>query len=708
MLSVGNFALSFSSGAGWVIAGVFILLAFSLFYYRFTIPPVTNKLKYVLILLRFLSVALIFMLLFAPELSYIKVKKVKPVNMVFIDNSHSMVKTDSARTREKIVKLIKKLNESGKFIPEFYLFDKSIGKFNPANTDSLAFNGKATNFELLFNKIKAVEESASNVVIISDGNPTEGVVPDNFSENISIPVYTVGVGDSTIPPNIEIGHVLTNRTIYKGEKATAEISVLSTGIKKSENSISLFLNGRLVKRKNIRLTPNGIVKARLSFTAGKIGLNRLLVVVGKFENEKNIADNRKLIYINVLKKKKKILLVTSSPSADYEFIKRALMSDSNFVVSDFVYYSEKEQISYGALKRSADSADVLFLLNFPTAETPAKMWDLVSSVINNGKPFYLQISAQTDLRKVKGISGELPFRFKSISKSFLNAEPARSGKSALINEFTGNSFEDIWDNLPPVEFVKTDLLISPAATSLLNIKKGRETLNFPMLISGRSPVKSLVLFAEGIWKWKLKIDLNNSMFFNSLFVNSAKWLINKKNKGRVKVYLSKSSFKRNEKVYVTAEVFDKLYNHADNAEVSGVITKGKSKVKIAFGKEKHGLYEAAIPGLPSGNFTISVKAQTGNETVTGKSKFTVEKFDAENLDIPMNINYLKRISKETGGKFVFLEKSNEIVDLLNKKSGIIELKKMERITLFPSEYLLIFIIFTFSAEWFLRKRKSLI
>ncbi len=708
MFGAGNFSLSFSSGSGWVILGVLILLAFSVFYYRYTIPPLSNKFKYTLILLRFIGVALIFILLFAPELSYVKTVKVKPVNIVFIDNSNSMVRADSVKRRKEIIKLIKDFHESGKFSSKFFLFDKSLRALNPLTPDSLTFKGRATNYELLFNKIKDVEESASNVVIISDGNPTEGIVPNNFSENISVPVYTVGVGESALPPNVEIGRVITNRTLYKGEKSSVEIAVLSSGIQSGVSSASLYLNGRLADRKKIILNSAGIVKTRLSFTPKKIGINRLTVVVRKLKTEKNIADNRKLIYVNVLKKKKKIFLATSSPSSDFEFIKRALISDSNFVVRDFVEYSKEEQISYGTFKREMDSSEVLFLHNFPTAETSPKLWGIVFSAIKNGKPFYLQITAQTDLKKLDAINEELPFRFKSYSKSYLNVQPAPSGNSTLLKELSGTAFEEFWEKLPPAEYVKTNLFISPAAGILLYIKKGNEKLNFPMMISSGSPVKSLVLFADGIWKWKLKVDLNGSMFFNSFFVNSAKWLCNNKNKDRVKVYLSRSAYKKNEKVYVTAEVFDKLYNHAENAAVTGLISDGKQKFNVVFQKEKAGLYAAEFSGLSAGKYTVSVKAKIGEDVVSGKGKFTVEKFDAEKIDIPMNKNYLSRISQETGGKFIPLANGVKLADLLNRKSKIIRLKKKGRISLFPSEYLLIFIIFIFSAEWFLRKRKSLI
>ncbi len=707
MFGAENFSFSFSAGAGWIILGTLILLGFSIYYYRFTIPPVSSKLKTLLILLRFIALVSIFILLFAPELFLVKTLQVKPLNVVFVDNSNSMVRNDSIKTRERILSLLNDFQSAKNFDSKILLFDKSVNEVNLFSSDSLRFNGKATNYERLFNKIENVEDSASNIIIISDGNPTEGSVPTNFSEKISTPIFTVGVGDSILPPNVELGHIVTNHTVYKGEKTFVDVAVLSSGIKSETGFVSLYLNGRFVEKKKILFTSDGFVKIRLSYKPVRIGINSLRIAVGKSESEKNFSDNIKQLYVRVLKKKKNVLLLTSSPDFDFEFIKRALLSDSNLVVKDFVKYSDKQSVSFGAIKQNVDSSDVLFLINFPTHETSEKIWSIVSAAIKNGKPFYLQVTAEADLSRISQLREELPFRFKSFTKSYFPAQPAVVMKADPIFSSSGIYSEDIWNNLSPVDYVKTNISISSAASTLLEIKKGNKRLNFPLLISAASPVKSFTLFADGIWKWKLKTDLNQIGFFDSFFVNSVKWLTNRKNEGRVKVYLSKSAYKKNESVFITAEVFDKLFNHSENAEVTGIISNGEFRSKIIFRGRNRGLYETSVSNIPVGKYNVKVKAKIGDEVVSGKAKFSVERFDAEKINNPMNKNYLFTISNETGGKFYNIENAKKLVNTLDDESKVRVKKKIEEVDLFPSDYLLIFIIFTFSVEWILRKRKSL-
>ncbi len=703
-----DFSLTFSTGGIWIFAGVLLLFLISWYYYKLTVPPVSKPLKYTLIFLRFIGITLIFILLFSPKINYTVKKKVLPINYIFVDNSVSMVNRDSVKREKEVKAILQKLTSDEKFKSEIFLFDKRVHPFFSTDFDSIRFNGNTTNFERLFNKINSVEDSVANIVLITDGNPTEGMSPNNEIRNISIPVFTVGIGDTATPPNIEIGHLLTNRTVYKGNQTPVEVSVLSTGVEQREVFLSIFVNGKLSAKQKIVLNPEGITKTKLSYTPEKLGVNRLKVVVGRVKGESSFADNSKMIYVNVLKKKKQILFITSSPSSDFEFAKRAVLSDSNYSVSQVIEYSKLQQIDFNAVSNSVSSAESIFLINFPTSETDSKLWRIISSAINKGKPYFLQISSLTDIPRLQKMGANLPLQFTGKKKIVLKAQPVLTQRLNPLFEFPFGSPEEIWNTLPPINFVKTDVKISKASSTLLAINVSGKRLDFPMLISSNSPDKSLILFAEGFWKWKLSTSLENAPFFDSFFINSVKWLTNRTNKGRVNVYLSKEKFNRNETVYAGVEVFDKLYNSATNAYVTGTITDGKSKSEVIFNEKMSGLFEAKISKLLPGKYSLNVVAKRGNEIIKGKANFTVTNFNSEKLNLPVNKNFLSEIARETDGRFVLGSKADEILQILNQNSFIYDKKNVVSLLLFPSEYLLFFIIFTFAVEWFLRKIKSLL
>ena len=80
--------------------------------------------------------------------------------------------------------------------------------------------------------------------------------------------------------------------------------------------------------------------------------------------------------MNVLSNKIKVLLLASSPSADLTFIKNSLARDENIEVNSIVQISRDkflDKLNYQKL----DSADVLFLIGFPSDATPEELLNRV-------------------------------------------------------------------------------------------------------------------------------------------------------------------------------------------------------------------------------------------------------------------------------------------------------------------------------------------
>src|SRR5215510_5325626 len=90
---------------------------------------------------------------------------------------------------------------------------------------------------------------------------------------------------------------------------------------------------------------------------------------------------------------------------------------------------------------------------------------------------------------------------------------------------------------------------------------------------------------------------------------------------------------------------------------------------------------------------------------TATTNFLVTERSREFHDAAQNVELLKRVASETGGKYFPLAKANDLLDEITMLEG----KNSERVSKdlwdMPINFLLL--IGLASAEWFLRKRKGL-
>jgi len=105
--------------------------------------------------------------------------------------------------------------------------------------------------------------------------------------------------------------------------------------------------------------------------------------------------------LNVLDTKLKVCLVAGSPSADVSAIAKAITTDKNIQLRKIIQVSTNKFLN--DVKTSAiDSADVLFLIDFPASGSPQNLIDKILYAVNNqNKPFFILLSNSVDFGRLK-------------------------------------------------------------------------------------------------------------------------------------------------------------------------------------------------------------------------------------------------------------------------------------------------------------------
>ena len=317
--------LSFSFNAIFFFIGLIILASYSFYVYRFTLPPVSKLKRILLTALRALALVLLLFIFFEPVLTLTKKNILTPINLFFFDNSKS-IQIDDGTNRESWIKDLFEKTKSSSLNgrKEFYSFGSSVNLIDEDSLDKINYSETVTDFANIFSNINQTENNIASITIISDGVITEGTTPIYSAEKLGIPVFTVGIGDSTKKNDVEIKNVINNEFIYAETPTTILATIINKGFSGKASQISLFEDTQLVEQKSLVLDASGVNSVSFEYTPKQSGEKKLTLRISNQEGESTFLNNQKVFYINVLSNKINVLLLAGSPSPDLTFIKNSL------------------------------------------------------------------------------------------------------------------------------------------------------------------------------------------------------------------------------------------------------------------------------------------------------------------------------------------------------------------------------------------------
>ena len=715
MFNFEKINLSFSFNGVYFFLGLIFIAVYAVYMYRYTVPPVSTSKKTILVLLRTFALLLMLFIIFEPVATLVKKITVRPVNFIFVDDSHSIEIKDGTQRSENVKKFVEGLNNNNLIgSSRLFTFGTRVTSFNYDSLSGLSFSEGGTNFSQIFSFIRNQNENIASISIISDGVITEGSNPLFAAKKLNIPVFTVGVGDTTKRNDIQIKNVLHNEFIYAQTPTTISSTILNKGFGNRPAVISLYEGGNLLEQRTITLSGDGIQNEAFHYTPESGGEKKLTIVLNDHEGEFTYENNKKVFYINVLSNKVKILIVAGSPSPDLSFIKNSLEEDKNFSVKSVTQIAPGKFIERVSPAVEIDSAQVLFLIGFPSRETGSDFINLVKNAISGGKPYFLLVEDNTDLIKLKNLQSELPFNISKTDNAVSEVQPyiqSTENENPLIQNNAANP-PDAWNNLPPVFMTNSDIVAKPESETIVKAKMNNVALNTPLIISRRIGNKrSVAVLANGIWRWKLQTATKQSDLFDSFIHNSVKWLRSFEEQKQVSVKTTKKLYALGEPVEFSAEVYDASYNPVTDAEVKVRISHDNKTDEIILNSLGSGLYEGTYQTTQTGDFTFIATASRNNRQLgRDGGSFNIGEVDIEQMNPQMDYEFLSSLSNNTGGKFFNFTDMNELYPVIeNIQVNASKVKtEVNEIRLWSSEWLLIIVIALLSIEWLIRKQSGML
>jgi hypothetical protein len=712
-LSVG---IHLSQSPIFLIAAVVAVWFFTLWVYRHTVPPVASWKRTVLRVLRVLSLAVLLLLLWKPVLSFFVEESDVPILAVLIDDSASMGLQSEGATRSDAVQALLQepvwKNLSDRFDIRYFAFADSVWSVPKDKLDQLAFNRTGTN---LYNAWQGVETALRDgnyaaALILSDGDNNAGENPVRMAQYSMVPIFTVGMGDSTPARDAMIVQTITNQICYTGDEVPLNVLVRGVGIQGETSIIKLIgpdgenLGAQSVHWKSDFFEDN----VRFTFIPKEAGTWKYEVFLEPLPDELTTNNNRKSFYIKVLESKVNVLILAGAPDFDLEFLVKSLQANPR------ISYTQRTQKAHGGYYEGAfPSADdlrrtnLIILHHYPSAETP--MGDLIA-ISNAAKssdlPVMFLMGSEVSLRKLDMISDIVPVRTVRYADQTVEVSCA-GGASHVIFENDEGQVWIKWEGLPPV-WMKPYIFAAKDGSQVIAIAyppNGAEPV--PAIVVRKAGMtKSMAVLPWGLWKWGFQRSQEQSSTLESFVDRSIRYLVTREEDKRLRITTSKPIYQGGETVRFSAQVYNEDYQPVDGADVEVRVSAGGETVRLGLDGEGNGRYSGDLSPWTEGEYSFQGTAKRGGLLGEDRGKFTVEAFNIEFLNTAMNPTLLRTVATQSGGAFTTSQ------DFASLATGLHFPRKQRTVSwevpLWNRAWLLWVFIGLLAVEWLIRKRSGML
>jgi hypothetical protein len=653
----------------------------------------STQFKFLLASMRFLVVSLLVLLLFQPLLETIETRVEKPVVVLALDNSQSVVSAkDSNEVRTTFLNnwkgLSEKLGADYEVVP--LLFGDEVSNGNDAT-----FSDQITHFGKLQRALDArfSGRNLSALVIASDGLYNKGPHPVSNLKQLNIPVFTVGLGDTTLHRDLLISNVSANKIAYLGNNFPIRLNVEGRKAQGTSTVITVSKNGVQLASQSVSFTSEREFKnVEFSLPADQVGIHAYTLNIQAIDNEDNVRNNTEQVYIEVIDNRQKVLILANAPHPDITAIAEALRLQENYEVT---------VQTVDMFTDNVNNFDMLIAYQIPSLGGRGN--NVVQEAFKSKIPVWFILGAQNDFNAFNALNGGFSLNGYQSKLSDINASlnPSFSYFS-LSNEFT-----QALPLLPPLAVPFGNYAVAPEVQALLTQRIGKIATDVPLMGFGGTPEHRIaVLCGEGIWRWKVALyQMEESHeVFNNFIQQSAQFIGVKENKEKFRIQ-HKKNFAENELVFFNAELYDESFMPVLNQQVNLELKyPDNSTQSLQFSPSNTG-YQLNAGLLPPGAYSYTAKAFNGTTEFTKSGGFSVNNISVETSRTIADFQLLEQLSSSTNGKRFNATALDELVNEIKSRKEITsvsfeEKKVRELIDWAP---LLVALLSLLSIEWFLRK-----
>jgi len=698
-----------------------------------------------------LRVALIAVLVFCPKQPSLTLSTVVPQQNfvgILMDDSRSMQLTDDdgtvrnsffadAFTPEQSP-LIQELSE--RFVLRFFRFSDVSRRID--GLEEMTFNGTHTN---LSNALDAARSELSGVplsglVMITDGADTgerpltEAIVP---LQAAGIPVFTVGLGDDSLEPDIELGRVELPRSALQGSTLMVDVVVTQNGFSPG-STVPLIIEDdtRILAEESVELGPDGEpVVTRIGIELQEPGARRVTFRIPGQPDERVERNNARNAWIDVTDEAEKILYFEGEPRWEVKFMRRAVAEDDNLQlvllqrtaeskflrleVSDsteleFGFPTTREELyRYRALVLGSVEA------SFFTHDQLQMIADFVSER-GGGLLFLGGLSAfaeggwaGTPVEEVMPVGLGTPTGEEGFfSEVDVTPTPAGFAHPAVQLDAEPEDLQARWEALPPLTIVnpldKSD--VRPGATVLLEGLRNDGGIQVVLAYQRYGRGTSIALTAQDTWLWQMHSDVSlEDQSHESFWKQMLRWLSDGV-PDAVVATAAEEEVEPGEAIALTASIRDSTFLEVNDATVIATITSPSGVVQelpLEWTVQEDGEYSAPFRPAELGDYEIQISAERlGGQLGSDVTYLHAAPSDREFFGAARRTQLLQRIADDTGGQFYTRDDVLDLPEDITISGAGVTL--VDELDLWDMPVLFLLMLLFMGAEWGYRRIRGLV
>lgn len=727
-----------------LILGVAALAYF--IYVRFSVQLPTQW-RVALIFLRTALIALIVFLIMRPTIVVPAILPQSSYVVVLMDDSSSMkLAEENTLTRTDALKSLmaadsqfyKSLTE--KFKVRTYKFSTTAER---ADANALSSEGEQTNLTAAIEQ--AVRDSAglpiAGIVVMSDGaSNAEADSATNLANTLnnlrarSLPIFTLGLGQTKIEGDVEVVRASAPRRIIVGASVTAEVSLKSSGSATQSVEVELTEDGHPLKVQTVVLQGGATVVSRITFKPLTAGTHRYAFTAKPAPDEPILENNTQELLMEVADTHPKILYIEGEPRWEYGKLRGAFVDEKNLTLvsvlrsADGKFYRQGveggDELQTGFPKTIEElfKYDAIILgsieATFFTFDQLRWIEEFVSRrggtlmILGGSKSLTAGGYINTPIADLLPVflSGETTTE----SQTFF-AQPTSRGKehTAVRLADTTEASAKAWEQMPAITMPEIAREIKPGATVLLEGRsKADKNRLVPLLVEERyGRGRTLAFLASDTWRWRMMLESKNNAF-ETFWLNLSRYLVEAV-RYKIEAAPERIFYGKHEQAKIKVEVGDEKYQHVAGAQTSArVITPTGASIEVplkAANEEGFEGYTGSLVPEEDGLYKVEVTAKKGDKSAailgTTQTSFIVGQLNREAHDAEQNRELLKRISADTNGNYYTLSQSKNLVEDLTHIESNNSVRVSYDLWDMPFNFLLA--VGLAAAEWFIRKRKGL-
>lgn len=700
LMEFQGFQSSFSPTV--IVLALIVLVIVALFSYqkqKSLAPPV----RWLLGSLRAITFIILALLLFNPVFFKSEVVERAPRLMVLFDNSESMdISKGEYQGAQSYIGLLDELafNNQQNATFDYFAFGNDIRPIQ--SSDSLSRNESQTNFTEAITQIEELQDDYNAAIIISDGVITIGRNPLIQAAGLSIPIYTIATGDTSLVRDVTINNVLTNNTGYTESNHIVEIEISQNGFSGSETALTILDgSGSVVESKDISFTASEEVQTvRFEIPLTEEGLQAFQVQLAPLAEEWSTENNSRTFSIDVLDSKTRVLHIASEIHPDVKAIRSLLRSDPAYELTTLTWLGGNSFVEQETPE--LDDLDLIILHGLPQSNwLPDQI-----EVLTQTPTLYVELP-----RTRRSSPGELPIsliRNQGTQIFELNIVPNQTNEEHPILEVNEVNYDALAPVLTSLRTTANSVDIIP----LLNTQfQNMVTPNPVLAITDRGNSRRAHIAAWGWFRLFQSSNETERVFVEELFLNVITWASNNPDERLLTISPSKTSFTSSEPVNINAS----LVNESGEAESDATIEfhlideSGNDRV-FNLTNNGSGRYSIQFESLSNGLYSFTATARKGSRTLDEQSgEFLIENSSSELINTVRNDAFLSAIASESSGEFFIYNQIQEFWDTLRDQGRLTSAEELIEAYIHPirSIFWFIVVILLLATEWLIRKNYSL-